>query len=136
MLIQWRFPSLTLVLPPRHTPFRPGGLEPKSRTMCDCKYFYLLDLVLSLLPKSHFPCCEVMGGHLTVPCTRSLLKPQAYVLKLSPAGCRFWVSFGGRGEDPGVGGLLSCGGQKLACPAESGSGGRADGAVNASLSLC
>eukprot|EP00071_Canis_lupus_P031141 XP_022264698.1 tumor protein D54 isoform X3 [Canis lupus familiaris] len=60
---------------------------------------------------SHFPCCEVMGGHLTVPCTRSLLKPQAYVLKLSPAGCRFWVSFGGRGEDPGVGGLLSCGGQ-------------------------
>ncbi|XP_077730130.1 tumor protein D54 isoform X2 [Canis aureus] len=85
---------------------------------------------------SHFPCCEVMGGHLTVPCTRSLLKPQTYVLKLSPAGCRFWVSFGGRGEDPGVGGLLSCGGQSSPALQRSGSGGRADGAVNASLSLC
>ncbi|XP_032209482.1 tumor protein D54 isoform X2 [Mustela erminea] len=51
--------SLTPALLPRHTIIPLAGLEPKSRTTCDCKYFYLLDLLVSLLPKSPFTCCEV-----------------------------------------------------------------------------
>lgn len=53
------FSSLTLAPLPRHTVTQLAGLEPKSRTTCDCKYFYFFDLLVSVLPKSPFTCCEV-----------------------------------------------------------------------------